>query len=403
MPIFDAVSAAPPDAILGLTEAFKADANPAKINLAVGVYKDEAGRTPVLNAVKAAEQRLVEHQDSKSYMPIDGDPAYGQAARELLFGVDHTIVTQGRAKTCNTPGGTGALRMAGDYLQANHPNATLWLSKPTWANHRAIFESGAGLKVQEYGYYDAATFGLDAEAMLGDLANVAAGDVVLLHGCCHNPTGVDLQPEHWQAVGQLLAQRGALPLVDFAYQGFGDGVEQDAAGLRTLCEQVDELLICSSFSKNFGLYQDRVGALTVVAATPEAAGNVQSQVKKVVRRNYSNPPAHGAWVVSTILGDETLTAQWLNELATMRDRINAIRSDFAAGLDQRGVKLSPAGNGFIAQQRGMFSYSGLSKEQVASLRDDHSVYVVGDGRINVAGITPTNLDALCDAIAAVAG
>lgn len=405
--MFQTVQPAPPDAILGLTEAFKADANPEKINLAVGVYKDENGATPTLAAVTSAERWLLDHEPSKSYLGIDGSPGYGKATRELLFGKDADLVNNGRAVTFQCPGGTGALRVAGDYLADNHDGATLWLSDPTWANHHAIFQA-AGLPTQSYAYLDSETNALDFEAMIAALSAVKAGDVVLLHGCCHNPTGVDPTIDQWLTVAKLLKDKGALPLIDFAYQGFAVDVHEDAAGLRAVLGVCDEVLICSSYSKNFGLYRERVGALTVVAADAATATTVQSQVKTTIRRNYSNPPAHGALVVEHILTDASLTAQWLDELTKMRSRINGMRTALRQALDRRGVVLgdpdaSGGGNGFIEQQNGMFTMSGLTKEQVAKLKDEHAIYVVGSGRINVAGITPSNLDRLCDAIAVVTG
>ena len=398
--MFDQITPAAPDPILGLSEAFKADPNPVKINLAVGVFKDAAGNTPVLASVKAAEQKLVETQTTKGYLPIDGSPVYGQLVRSMLFGADHDWVDGGRAKTANTPGGTGGLRVAADFIKHNLPGATVWLSDPTWANHGAIFDA-AGVPTQTYGYLDRANNTLDFDAMSAALETMAAGDVVLLHGCCHNPTGVDPSAEQWRHIAEVTRARGVLPLVDFAYQGFGVGLEEDAAGLRAVASLHDELLVCSSFSKNFGLYRERVGALTIVAASPDAADAVISQVKTVIRRNYSNPPAHGAEVVATVLSDNApggLRSQWETELADMRSRINTMREAFAAGLDERGVELSPTGNGFVTQQKGMFTLSGLSKDHVAALREKFSIYIVGSGRINVAGMTAENLPVLCDAI-----
>lgn len=398
--MFQSVQPAPPDAILGLTEAFKADANPDKINLAVGVYKDEQGNTPTLAAVTAAEKWLLDNEPTKSYLGIDGSPGYGKATRELLFGKDSEIVTNGRAVTFQCPGGTGALRVAGDYLANNHAGTTLWLSNPTWANHHAIFNA-AGLPTQTYAYLDSEANALDFDAMIHAFLEVKPGDVVLLHGCCHNPTGVDPTVEQWRQIAQRLKDIGALPLIDFAYQGFATDVDADAAGLREVLAICDEVLVCSSYSKNFGLYRERVGALTVVAADESQASAVQSQVKSAIRRNYSNPPAHGALVVERILSDEALTQQWLDELAQMRSRVNGMRSDLRMALDSRGVQLNAAGNGFIEQQNGMFTMSGLTKDQVAKLKAEHAIYIVGSGRINVAGITPANIDRLCDAIAAV--
>jgi len=400
--MFQSVQPAPPDAILGLTEAFKADPNPNKINLAVGVYKDEQGNTPTLAAVVQAERWLLENEPTKSYLGIDGSPGYGQSTRKLLFGEGSDLIDNGRAVTFQCPGGTGALRVAGDYITNNHSGATLWLSNPTWANHHAIFQA-AGLPTQKYAYLDSETNSLDFDAMTAALDAIKPGDVVLLHGCCHNPTGVDPSAEQWRAIAALLKEKQALPLVDFAYQGFASGVDEDAAGLREVLGVCDEVLVCSSYSKNFGLYRERVGALTLVASNASQAAAVQSQVKLAVRRNYSNPPAHGALVVERILDDAGLTQQWLDELTKMRDRINGQRSALRQALDNRGVQLNAKGNGFIEQQNGMFTMSGLTKDQVAALKSDHAIYIVGSGRINVAGITPSNLDTLCDAIAAVTG
>ena len=398
--MFQSVQPAPPDAILGLTEAFKADPNPNKINLAVGVYKDEQGNTPTLAAVTAAEKWLLDNEPTKSYLGIDGSPGYGKSTRKLLFGEDSDLVSNGRAVTFQCPGGTGALRVAGDYLANNHPGTTLWLSDPTWANHHAIFQA-AGLPTHKYAYLDSETNALDFTAMTEALSAVKPGDVVLLHGCCHNPTGVDPTTDQWRQIAQRLKDIGALPLIDFAYQGFAVDVDADAAGLRELLEICEDVLICSSYSKNFGLYRERVGALTVVAANDSQASAVQSQVKAAIRRNYSNPPAHGALVVEHILTDQALTQQWLDELTQMRGRINGMRSALRQALDGRGVQLNVHGNGFIEQQNGMFTMSGLTKQQVAQLQAEHAIYIVGSGRINVAGITPSNLDTLCDAIAAV--
>ena len=402
--MFADVALSPPDPILGLSEAFRSDPDPRKINLAVGVYKDEAGQTPVLAAVKDAERRLVEQETTKGYLSIEGSAAYGRAVRGLLFGgaaefgpLLDDAEDGGRAWTAHTPGGTGALRVAADYLKENHPDATVHLSDPTWANHAGIFHA-AGLATQTYRYFDPDANALDFAGMRGALEQMSAGDVVLLHGCCHNPTGVDPSAPQWGEIAAVVAERGVLPLIDFAYQGFGEGLEEDAAGLRAVAQRCPELLVCSSFSKNFGLYRDRVGALTVVAGQPAQARAVGSQVRTAIRRNYSNPPAHGGEVVRVILGDEALTQQWREELTEMRRRINGMRQAFAQGLDQRGVSLSPRGNGFIGQQNGMFTLSGLTPEQVKQLRDQHSIYIVGSGRINVAGMTRDNLPVLCDAV-----
>jgi aspartate/tyrosine/aromatic aminotransferase len=399
--MFETIKKAAPDPILGLTEAFKADTNPDKINLGVGIYKDAQGRTPVLQAVKRAEGRLLEQQASKAYLPIDGAPEFGRAVQQLMFGPDHAILREKRARTSHTPGGTGALRVIADYLHVHHPQAKVWLSTPTWANHPAIF-AAAGVQTASYPYYDSEKNGFDEGALLEALERVPAGDVVLLHGCCHNPTGVDPTPQQWSKIGAILAQQGALPLVDFAYQGFAVGLEQDAAGLLALAETCSELVVCSSFSKNFGLYRERTGALTVVGQDAAAADAVQSNIKVCVRRNYSNPPAHGGEAVLAILTDPELDEQWRGELNQMRERIAQTRRDLKAALDARGVALNPSGNDFIVQQNGMFSFSGLNKQQVGRLREEFSIYIVGSGRINVAGIAPDKMERLCDAIASVA-
>ena len=400
--LFDNVQAAPPDAILGLTEAFRSDPNPKKVNLSVGVYQDAHGKTPVLRTVKAAEARILKDEDTKGYMPIGGDPGYGALVQTMLFGGGGDVAESGRAFTFDTPGGTGALRVAADYLHNAHNGTTLWLSDPTWPNHPGVF-SAAGLPLKTYPYFDSSTNQLDLDAMLAALSAVGAGDVVVLHACCHNPTGVDPDVEQWNKIADLLNERNALPLVDFAYQGFADGLEEDAAGLRAIAGKCPELIVCSSFSKNFGLYRERVGAMTVVAGSAAAAAAVKSQASQAVRRNYSNPPAHGALVVRAIMEDDKLRDEWQVELAEMRNRINGMRSTFADALTQRGVKLSPTGNAFVTTQRGMFTMTGLTKDHVAALREKFAIYVVGSGRINVAGLTDANVAYVADAIAEVVG
>jgi aspartate/tyrosine/aromatic aminotransferase len=395
--MFETVKTAPADPILGLTEAFNQDPNPDKINLSVGVYKDGSGKTPVLPTVKEAERRLLEGETTKSYLPMPGDPTYGSLVQKLMFGDGHGIVAEGRGATAHCPGGTGALRVAGDYIHKLHPGSAIWLSDPTWANHPTVFEA-AGLGVKTYAYRDPATNGLDFNAMIESLEQVPAGDVVLLHGCCHNPTGIDPTVEQWSQVGELIRRRGVLPLVDFAYQGLADGIDQDGAGLRALVEHVDQLLICSSFSKNFGLYRERTGALTIIGSTAEQAQTVMSQVKLVIRANYSNPPAHGGGIVMTVLQDPELRAKWELEVAEIRDRINGMRHLFVETLKAKGVTRDFSA---ITQQRGMFTLSGLTREQVEELREKYSIYIVGSGRINVAGMTEANMDRLCDAIASV--
>ncbi|MFO7897889.1 MAG: amino acid aminotransferase, partial [Planctomycetota bacterium] len=362
--MFERVDRAPPDPILGLSEAVKADPNPDKINLGAGIYKDEAGRTPVLSVVKKAEQRLLAEEDSKSYLPISGAPEYAAAVQELLFAPGHEIVESGRAATVQTPGGTAALRVAADLVRKFAPDAAVRVSDPTWSNHYGVFQA-AGLEIEPYPYYDADTHSLDADGMLAAIGDMSQGDVIVLHGCCHNPTGVDPTPEQWRRIAEAVADRGLLPLVDLAYQGFGSGLEEDAAGTRIVCERCPEALVTTSCSKNFSLYSERVGALTAVGPSPEVAERVMSQLKIVIRRLYSNPPAHGALIVATVLADPGLRAEWEEELGTMRRRIHDMRRLFVETLRTR----APAADfSFILDQNGVFSWSGLSEEQVGRLR-----------------------------------
>ncbi len=395
--MFEKVEAAPPDPILGITEAFSKDERADKINLSVGVYKDASGQTPVLGSVKEAERRLLAEAKTKSYKPINGDPAYGVGVRTMLFGAGSPLIEGGLATTCHTPGGTGALRLAADFLKSKAGVSKIWMSNPTWANHPAIF-GAAGLEVASYDYFDAKTSSLDFAGLKKSLAGVSAGEAVLLHACCHNPSGVDPTVEQWKEIADILKAKGALPVVDFAYQGFGTGLEEDAAGLRALVEQLDEMLICSSYSKNFGLYNERTGALTATAATKDASAAVLSQLKICARTNYSNPPAHGGAIVTTILNDAGLRKQWETELTEMRDRIRQMRSALVKGLKDAGANRDFS---FIEKQNGMFSFSGLTKDQVEQLKKEHAIYIVGSGRINVAGMTPDNADKLCRAIVSV--
>lgn len=395
--MFENVQIAPPDPILGLTETFKADPNPDKINLSVGVYQDANGQTPVLETVKEAESRILTQEDSKGYLPMTGEPVYCARVQELLFGEGHEIIDSKRAATAQCPGGTGALRVAGDYLHTLHPGAKIWLSDPTWANHNTIFDA-AGLTCEKYAYRDPKTNGLDFDAMYESIKKIPKGDAILLHGCCHNPTGIDPTPEQWSQIGDLLAAQGVLPLVDFAYQGLANGIEEDRAGLLALTKKVKQMLICSSFSKNFGLYRERTGALTVVADDAPQANTVMSQVKLRIRYNYSNPPSHGGQIVAVVLSDKELRAQWIEEVADIRNRINEMRHLFVKTLKEKGVTQDFSS---IIEQNGMFSFSGLTKDQVQQLREKYSIYIVNSGRINVAGMTPDNMDRLCEAIKSV--
>jgi aspartate aminotransferase/aromatic-amino-acid transaminase len=395
--MFEHISPAPPDAILGLTEAFKADPHPGKINLGVGVFKDDNGHTPVLESVKKAERMLLESGTSKSYLPIPGSPAYAEGVQDLLFGPAHALVVENRVRTAHTPGGTGGLRVGGEFLRVFRPDAKVRVSSPTWANHKGVF-GACGFAIEEYPYYDPSVQGLDFDAMCDALRNVPASDVVLLHVCCHNPSGVDPTPEQWEILADIAAETGWFPFFDFAYQGFGTSLEADRAPLALFAERGMEFLVAASCSKNFGLYNERVGSISLVAGTPEAADAAFSHVKKLIRTNYSNPPRHGGAVVELILGNPELRAEWEAELDGMRDRIRDLRSRLAVTLQR---KKPDHDFSFITRQNGMFSFSGLSTEQVETLRREYSIYIVGSGRINVAGITTDSLDRLCEAIASV--
>ncbi len=393
--MWKSVQPAPPDSILGLTEEFRKDQNPQKVNLGVGVYKDDAGNTPVLRCVKAAEKQLLESQTTKSYLPISGDPGYAAAVQRLIFGAESDVITASRAATIHAPGGTGALRVGADLIHRFNNSAKVWVSSPTWANHNGIF-GAAGFEISRYAYYDAESKGLDFDKMMADLENIPAGDVVVLHSCCHNPSGVDLDLEQWGRVAALAAVRGWIPFLDFAYQGFGDGVDEDRVAVERFADAGIDFFVASSFSKNFGLYNERTGAITVVTPSREEAAVAMSHLKTVVRTNYSNPPAHGGLVATIILDTPDLHAMWLEELAGMRDRIVDMRKALVAGLVARGVD---GDFSFIEKQRGMFSFSGWSDDVVASLRKNDNIYIVGGGRINLAGLTTSNIDYVCEAVA----
>ena len=393
---FDSIEPAPPDAILGLNEAFKSDPNPDKINLTVGVYQNDQGKTPVFECIQAAEQHLGKTETNKSYLGITGSPEYAAAVQNLLFGPDHQIVQSGRAATAQAPGGTGGLRIAADFVKRKFPAAKAWFSKPTWANHPAIF-AAAGLEGANYEYLDQERTGLDFAAMMSSLEQASAGDLVVLHGCCHNPTGVDLSSQQWMQLAEFLKQRNLLPLVDCAYQGFNQGLTEDVNGIHILCDSGLEVIVCSSFSKNLGLYGERVGAMTVVADHRNAAQAAMTHVKSCIRANYSNPPKHGAALATIVLTSEELAAAWHAELKNVRSRIKSVRSQFVAEMNSRCEK----DFSFIQNQNGMFSFSGLTPVQVDQLRNQYSIYIVGAGRINVAGINDQNIGILCDCIAKV--
>jgi aspartate/tyrosine/aromatic aminotransferase len=397
--MFETIEAAPRDAILGLTADFREDSRPEKINLSVGVYQDEHGKTPLLESVRQAEGQLATAAASKSYLPMSGSPEFVEIVRELVFGAGHEVLGSKRVATAHTPGGTGALRVAGDFLHANLPQATLWMSSPTWPNHPNIFQA-AGVPVKSFPYFDQAANSLDWDAMIEAIKQIPAGDVILLHGCCHNPTGIDPTTEQWQAIAEVVFDRGLVPLLDFAYQGFSDGIEADAAGLRTFLRPGAELMVCNSFSKNFGLYQERVGALSIVCPAESSTQAVQSQINRVIRSNYSNPPAHGGAIVNCVLRDSALRQTWEKEVAMMRDRVNGMRQNLVDALKAKGAS---GDYSFITKQRGMFSFTGLTKEQVNTLREQHAIYIVGSGRINVAGLTPANVERVAEAIGTVVG
>jgi aromatic-amino-acid transaminase len=383
---------APSDPILGVTEAFVADQNPRKVNLGVGVYTDDAGKIPLLECVRHAESERLKSVPHRGYLPIDGLGAYDKAVQELVFGSRKENIV-----TVQALGGTGGLRIGADLLKRINPDAAVWISDPSWENHRQLFEA-AGFTVNNYPYYDSTTHGLDFPAMRAALEGLAAGSIVVLHVCCHNPTGVDLTQEQWQAVLEIVRSRGLVPFLDLAYQGFAESLEADGYAARLFAEAMSPVFLSSSFSKSFSLYGERVGALSVVTASAEEAVRVLSQVKRVVRANYSNPPTHGSQVVATVLGTPNLRSLWDRELGVMRERMKAMRKLLVEKIKAR---VPTADFGFVLRQRGMFSYSGLTTEQVRRLRDEYSIYTIDTGRICIAALTTGNVDYVADAIAKV--
>jgi aromatic-amino-acid transaminase len=395
---FANVELVPGDPILGLTEAYNADSRPTKVNLGVGIYYDESGRIPLLRAVKQIEQQLAAEAKPRGYLPIDGLPAYTQATRELVFGKESPLLAAGRVATSQTIGGSGALRVGADLLHRLLPHATIAISNPSWENHRAVF-GAAGFDVVEYAYFDPATHGVDFAGMLADLDKLQPGTVVLLHACCHNPTGADLTVAQWKQVAELLKERQLFPFIDMAYQGFDKGIDEDGAAVRIIAEAgIDSFVVANSYSKSFSLYGERVGALSVVAPDANAAKAVQSQVKRIIRTIYSSPSTHGAALVAGVLTSPELRQLWEQELTEMRERIHALRH----GLVDKLVAAGAPEFAFINDQAGMFSYSGLSRAQVDRLRDEYGIYAVGTGRICVAALNQGNLEYVAKAVSTVA-
>ncbi|PTQ73898.1 amino acid aminotransferase [Pseudomonas sp. GV071] len=397
MSLFSAVEMAPRDPILGLNEAFNADTRTTKVNLGVGVYCNEEGRIPLLRAVAQAEQARIAAHAPRGYLPIEGIAAYDQAVQKLIFGADSALLAEGRVVTTQALGGTGALKIGADFIKRLLPDAVVAISDPSWENHRALFES-AGFPVQNYRYYDASTHGVNRAGLLEDLKALPARSVVVLHACCHNPTGVDLGTDDWLNILEVLKEREHVPFLDIAYQGFGDGIEEDAAAVRLFAKSGLTFFVSSSFSKSFSLYGERVGALSIVTESKEQAAKVLSQVKRVIRTNYSNPPTHGATVVASVLNSPELRALWEEELGEMRVRIRDMRVAMVEQLAALGAKRDFS---FVAQQRGMFSYSGLTAEQVERLKNEFGIYAVSTGRICVAALNTRNLGAVTHAIANV--
>lgn len=396
-PLLAAIEMAPRDPILGVTEAFNSDPNPRKVNLGVGVYCDDNGKVPLLECVRRAERVLTDKGGPHVYLPIDGIAAYDRAVRSLIFGAESELVQASRVITVQALGGTGSLKIGADFLRRFAPGAQVWISDPSWENHRALFE-GAGFVVSAYPYYQASTHGLDIDGMIAALQKVPTGAIVVLHACCHNPTGVDPNDEQWGRIIEVVRARALLPFLDIAYQGFGAGIDADGAIVRRFAATPGPLFVASSFSKSFSLYGERVGALSIVAADRDEAARVLSQVKRVVRGNYSSPPTFGGQVVATVLDTPELRSLWEKELGDMRERIRANRH---ALVERLAVRAPKAEFDFMLRQRGMFSYSGLTAAQVARLRSEFSIYAIDTGRICVAALNSRNIDYVADAIAKV--
>ncbi len=395
--IFSAVEMAPRDPILGVTEAFNADTRPTKVNLGVGVYCDDTGKIPLLAAVRAAEKTRVDAAPARGYQPIDGLAAYNQAVQTLVFGKGSEVLENGRVMTIEALGGTGALKVGADYLRRLLPKSTIYISDPSWENHRALFEH-AGFVVENYPYFDPATRGVNFPAMKSYLAGLPADSIVVLHACCHNPTGADMSDEQWDEVVTMVKDRGLVAFLDMAYQGFADGIEPDGAAVRKFAASGLQFLVSSSFSKSFSLYGERVGALSIVTASKEETARVLSQVKRIIRTNYSNPPTHGGALVTAVLSNPELRQTWESELGGMRDRVRTMRTGLVEALKAKGVKQDFS---FIARQRGMFSYTGLTTDQVEKLKTEHGVYAINTGRVCLAALNSRNMDHVAASIASV--
>lgn len=395
--MFNKLKTLPPDAIIGIMALFRADQSPKKVDLSVGVYQDDSGRTPVLDCVKQAERQLLEAQETKSYVAIAGNAGYNEGVERLLFGEDHPALEDGRIATVQAPGGSGALAVAGHLIDRARSGARLYLSDPSWPNHLPLFEL-AGLKLEHYPYYDYRNHRVDFEAMVNAVESMHSGDVLLLHGCCHNPCGHDLSRDQWKVIAELCERLGVVPLIDIAYQGLAEGLDEDAYGVRLMAERLPEVIVVASCSKNLGLYRERVGSCSVVAANREQRDIVFSNLSSVARGLYSMPPDHGAAIVDRVLHDDELRARWIEELAGMRERLNGLRSRVVEELHARDT---PIDFSFIAEERGLFSFLGLTREQIVRLREEFHVYMVESGRVNIAGFNQSNISYVCDAIATV--
>ena len=395
--MFETLEVLPQDAILGIMTLFREDQDPGKIDLSVGVYQDENGNTPVLDSVRRAEQQVLAAQKTKSYVAIAGNAGFNAQMETLMFGADHAALRDGRISTVQSPGGSGGLCVAAHLILRANPEARVWLSDPSWPNHSPLLKL-AGLTLEQYPYYDRANHRIDFDAMLATFEKLESGEIVLLHGCCHNPSGADLSREQWDTLVELFERRGIIPFIDFAYLGLGDGIDEDAYGVRVMAERLPEVVVVSSCSKNFGLYRERVGSVSVVSKDEHTAKIALGNVSNVARGIYSMPPDHGAAIVAEVLSDEALRAQWYEEVGAMRNRLNGLRQLL---VDKLGERSETHDFSFIAQERGMFSFLGISREQIVRLREEFHVYMVESSRINIAGVNKRNADTIADAVVAV--